>query len=185
MIQFSKGELVVLTESLIKKIYYWKYEEPMQAAKKWNGPYIKEPEMDKPTFLKEMKQNRFIYPNVEGTLAIIIDEQFIGTVASYWVDKQTNWLEIGIVIYDSDYWESGIGSEVFQCWIDYLFDNNFIHRLGISTWSGNVRMIKLASKVGMQEEARIRQARQVNGRYFDAIKMGILKSEWLNNRSKK
>ncbi len=39
-------------------------------------------------------------------------------------------------------------------------------------------MIKLAQKVGMQEEARIRQARSVNGQYFDAVKMGILKLEW-------
>jgi len=39
-------------------------------------------------------------------------------------------------------------------------------------------MIKLAQNVGMLEEAKIRQARCVNGQYFDAIKMGMLKYEW-------
>jgi RimJ/RimL family protein N-acetyltransferase len=48
----------------------------------------------------------------------------------------------------------------------------------MSTWSGNVRMIKVAERLGMKEEARIRQARMVDGKYFDAIKMGILRREW-------
>lgn len=39
-------------------------------------------------------------------------------------------------------------------------------------------MIKVASKIGMKEEARIRHARIVDGQYFDAIKMGILRKEW-------
>lgn len=108
----------------------------------------------------------------------MVEGQFIGTVGSYWVDKNTNWLEIGIVIYDTKFWESGIGSEVFKLWIDYLFEQNFVHRLGISTWSGNKRMIKLAKKVGMKEEACIRQARIVEGQLYDAIKMGILRDEW-------
>lgn len=129
-----------------------------------------------------MKQARYIHNNVESTLAIMVDNQFIGTVGSYWVDKNTNWLEIGIVIYDSAYWESGIGAEVFKLWIDYLFEKNFVHRLGISTWSGNDRMISLAAKVGMIEEGSIRQARQVKGERYDAIKMGMLRHEWENNK---
>lgn len=39
-------------------------------------------------------------------------------------------------------------------------------------------MIHTAKKFGMAEEARIRQARIVNNEYYDAVKMGILKSEW-------
>ncbi len=178
VIKFSKGTLESLNEKIMNDLYYWKYEEIEQNAKKWNGPYIKEPQIDKSSFINELEKNRYIYLNVESTLAIMTNGNFIGTVGSYWIDKNTNWLEIGIVIYNSDYWESNIGTEVFQLWIDYLFKKDFVHRLGISTWSGNERMIKLAQKVGMQEEARIRQARSVNGQYFDAVKMGILKLEW-------
>ena len=39
-------------------------------------------------------------------------------------------------------------------------------------------MIKTAAKIGMKEEARIREARIVNGEYFDSVKMGILRREW-------
>ena len=59
-----------------------------------------------------------------------------------------------------------------------LFEKTSANRIGISTWSGNYRMIKLAKKLNMKEEAKIREARIVNGEYYDAIKMGILKKEW-------
>ncbi|GAE36445.1 putative acetyltransferase [Halalkalibacter akibai JCM 9157] len=39
-------------------------------------------------------------------------------------------------------------------------------------------MMKVAEKLGMKEEARIREARMVNDEYFDVIKMGILRKEW-------
>ncbi|WP_308215269.1 hypothetical protein [Sinobaca sp. H24] len=37
------GTLITLTEpteSDIKALYFWKYEEKKQEAKKWNAPYI-------------------------------------------------------------------------------------------------------------------------------------------------
>jgi RimJ/RimL family protein N-acetyltransferase len=179
--KFSHGKLVPINDDILDALYYWKYEEQNQEAKRWNGPYIKEQYVSRDNFKIEAKRNRYISEKVERMLAIIVDEKCIGSVNAYWVSKETNWLEIGIVIYDKQYWEYGIGTEVFQKWIDYLFKENFVHRLGISTWSGNERMIRLAKHTGMVEEARIRQARQIAGTYYDAIKMGILKTEWLNN----
>lgn len=38
--------------------------------------------------------------------------------------------------------------------------------------------MKVAERIGMKEEARIRNARIVDGEYFDAIKMGMLREEW-------
>jgi RimJ/RimL family protein N-acetyltransferase len=180
MLNFSKGKLSTIDDRILDDLYYWKYLEEFQAAKKWNGPYIKEESLSKHQFKQNMYEERYICENVERMLGIVINDKCIGSVAAYWVSKETRWLEIGIVIYDSQYWQGGIGTEVFQKWVDYLFSQNFVHRLGISTWSGNVRMIKLAKRVGMVEEGRIRQARKVDGKYYDAIKMGILKEEWQN-----
>ncbi|SDJ12810.1 GNAT family N-acetyltransferase [Salimicrobium halophilum] len=119
-----------------------------------------------------------ILPEVPSALIIEADQQLIGYVGAYWIDKNTNWLETGIVIYDSDYWNGGYGSEAYKLWIDYLFEATTLHRVGMSTWSGNDRMIKVAQKLGMKEEARIRRAREVDNRYYDAVKMGILREEW-------
>ncbi len=44
-------------------------------------------------------------------------------------------------------------------------------------------MMKVASKSGMIEEARIRRGRVVKGDFYDAIQMGILREEWQNFNS--
>lgn len=180
-----KGNKVVLKEATnkdIDELYFWKYEEKEQEAKKWNGPYILEEKITKEEYRKDW--NKEIFPYIPASLVIMSDRKTIGYVGSYWVDKNTNWLETGIVIYDSNFWNGGFGTEAYKLWIDYLFTSTDIHRLGMSTWSGNTRMVKVADKLGMKEEARIRGARVVNSEYFDAIKMGILRKEWEEIKSK-
>ena len=51
-------------------------------------------------------------------------------------------------------------------------------RIGITTWSGNERMMGLSKKLGMKKEAVYRKARIVEGEYFDSVSYGILKTEW-------
>ncbi len=182
------GEKVLLREATqedVNELYYWKYEEKNQEAKKWNAPYIPERKLTKEEYIKSWEKEYELFPSVPRILAVIINEKALGTVSSYWVDKHTNWLETGIVIYNSHYWSGGYGTEAYGMWIDFLFESTSLYRLGISTWSGNTRMMKTAAKIGMSEEARIREARIVNGEYFDSIKMGILRREWESKRSKR
>ena len=73
-------------------------------------------------------------------------------------------------------WISGLIASSDSC--------NFPH-LGITTWSGNDRMIGLAKAVGMQEEARVRQVRYYQDRYWDSVKYGILREEWQAGRQQK
>ncbi|MFJ7646832.1 GNAT family N-acetyltransferase [Lysinibacillus sp. NPDC097279] len=91
-----------------------------------------------------------MFEGVPSTLVMAVNDQFIGVVGAYWVDKNTNWLETGIVTYNSEYWNGGYGSEAYSIWIDYLFEKTTLHRLGMSTWSGNERMMRVAEKLGMQ-----------------------------------
>ncbi|MFE4037240.1 MULTISPECIES: GNAT family N-acetyltransferase [Priestia] len=175
------GEKVSLREATqedVNELYYWKYEEKKQEAKKWNAPYIPERRLTKEKYINSWKKEYELFPSVPRILAIIINEKTVGTVSCYWVDKHTNWLETGIVIYDPDYWSGGYGAEAYRMWVDFLFESTHLHRLGMSTWSGNIRMIKTAAKIGMKEEARVREARIVNGEYVDSIKMGVLRREW-------
>lgn len=181
------GEKVLLREATqedVNELYYWKYEEKNQEAKKWNAPYIPERRITKEKYINSWKKEYEFFPSVPRILAIIINEKTVGTVSCYWVDKHTNWLETGIVIYDSAYWSGGYGTEAYRMWIDFLFESTHLHRLGMSTWSGNIRMIKTAAKIGMKEEARVREARIVNGEYVDSVKMGMLRREWESHRSK-
>ncbi|MEH6940712.1 GNAT family N-acetyltransferase [Bacillus sp. JJ722] len=181
-IRGNKVTLRMVTTDDLDSIYYWKFIEKDKSAKKWNGPYIPEKYITKAQFIEEWESNKELLPNVPSKLIMTVNNQFIGSVGAYWVDQNTNWLETGIVTYDKKYWNGGYGSEAYALWIDYLFENTRLHRLGMSTWSGNERMIRVAEKLGMQVEARIREARIVDGKYYDAIKMGILRREWKQNK---
>ena len=104
----------------------------------------------------------------------------IGTVSAYW-EQQASWsINLGICLFDPNTWGQGIGYIALGLWTQYLFDElPPIVRLGLRTWSGNVGMVRLAQKLGFQEEMRLRQARMVNGEYFDGLGYGILRTEWV------
>ncbi|HZU12385.1 MAG TPA: GNAT family protein [Chloroflexota bacterium] len=107
------------------------------------------------------------------------DDHLIGTVTWYWESEHTLWPGIGIAIFDENEWGKGRGSEALGLWCEYLFRSlPPIVRLDLRTWSGNAGMIRLAEKLGFREEARFRQARLVDGRYYDALGYGILREEW-------
>ncbi|ANU13011.1 GNAT family N-acetyltransferase [Planococcus halocryophilus] len=173
-----KMTLTNATEELMDELYYWRFEDPQQEAKRWNGPYIPEVWLSQDHHRKKWLEEKDISFGVPASLVITADGKAIGYVGAYWVDENTNWLETGVVIYDTNYWNGGYGSEAYRMWIDFLFANTDLHRLGMSTWSGNERMMTVAKRLGMTEEARIRKARIVNGQLYDAIKMGILREEW-------
>ena len=163
-------------ETDIKQLYEWKYIDEHQVAKKWNAPYIEENFISFSSYQEQWLAE--IFPGIPAALAIIADCQAIGYTGAYWVDANTYWMETGIVIYDSAYWNGGYGTEAYRLWIDYLFHYTDLHRLGMTTWSANERMVQVAKKLGMKEEARIREARYWQGSYYDSIKMGILRKEW-------
>ena len=64
-------------------------------------------------------------------------------------------------------------------WGDYLFGAMpDLARLDLRTWSGNAGMMRLAAKLGFQEEARFRKARIVQGVHYDGMGYGVLREEW-------
>ncbi|MDH5607176.1 MAG: GNAT family N-acetyltransferase, partial [Anaerolineae bacterium] len=68
-----------------------------------------------------------------------------------WVNHHTNerfsdvW-SIGIDICEDEFIDQGIGTEALRLWIQYLFTNSNIHRIGLDTWSFNPRMMRVAEK---------------------------------------
>jgi RimJ/RimL family protein N-acetyltransferase len=111
-------------------------------------------------------------------MIIEVDKTVIGTVSYYWEHKESLWLEVGIVIYDPSYWNGGYGTEVLKLWIDHLFSFMPLVHIGLTTWSGNQRMIRCAERLGMKLEGRLRKCRFYNGEYYDSIRMGVLREEW-------
>lgn len=130
--------------------------------------------------LRERIERRdFQSPRTRLVIADGMSDQYIGDVSRYWTKRELSWACVGIGIHDDAYWGRGIGFEALGLWCDYLLQAfpEWV-RLGCETWSGNLGMVRLALKLGMQEEARYRLAYPNRGQHFDSVAYGILRTEW-------
>jgi len=106
------------------------------------------------------------------------DGVHIGWVVVNWRENDPHMPEVGIDIVEDTVWNQGLGTEALSLWIDYLFRERKFTRIGFSTWSGNPRVIAVGQKLGFVQEACIRKGCEVKGKFYDRIKMGILREEW-------
>jgi len=167
-----------------------KYEEmnhPDRLFHEFNGPYFKRESLKELQDRIKRMYNVFNSGKpVKNHCKMIVDasnDDLIGEVSWYWKSEETKWLEIGVVIFNETYWGRGIGYKAMSLWIDHVFTIfPDLVRIGLTTWSGNERMIKLSEKLGMRQEACFRMARTYNGEYYDSVSYGILKSEWSMSR---
>lgn len=175
---YTHNELVLrpIIEQDLYRLWTLIYKEKQPEWKKWDAPYYPHNTKTYEEFLKEKDE----WINDDSYWIIEVAGIVRGIVTYYWEHKPSLWLEIGIVLHESDSWGRGIGTRALTLWIDHIFRTLPVVRLGLSTWSGNERMIRVAEKLGMQMEARIRKARLYEDVFYDSIRMGILREEWTN-----
>ncbi len=161
---------------------YWKH--PEREHHKYNGPYYpKETEEELKTLGEELASRiRSGSGEVLRNKKVVADSEsgeLIGEVNWYWKSRETLWMEVGLVIFNENYWGRGLGTTILNSWITEIFEDfPELVRLGLSTWSGNERMMCLAEKIGLKKEAVYRKARIVEGQYYDSVSYGILREEW-------
>ncbi len=166
---------------------YAHWQQPGHEWQDFDGPYYAHLEAEKiPEMINRLRErikaNQWDDVRRDLVIARKTDDVLLGRVSWYWQSQETNWLSIGIAVYDPANWGQGIGYEALGLWCDYLWTAvPAIVRLDLRTWSGNKGMMRLAEKLGFQEEACFRQARIVNGKYYDGLGYGILREEWLAN----
>lgn len=161
----KKVSLTQFTETSLKEIWKQGFSSDHPEWTKFNAPYFND--YQKFTNSESFKESTIAkYLLSEDCRCIIVNNQPIGMVSKDWIDKQTRWLEIGIVIYDSNKWSGGYGTTALQIWINHIFQNiDKLEHIGLTTWSGNPSMMHVAEKLGFQKEAQIRKVRYYNGKY--------------------
>jgi RimJ/RimL family protein N-acetyltransferase len=165
-----------MTASDLPVLYQFIYGDAEPEWKRWDAPYFPLVHISYEGFVDQMQT--YLTAEAPSRLVIETDGQVIGTVSYYWEHKESSWLEAGIVIYDPAYWSHGYGSAALTLWIDHLFATMPLVRVGLTTWSGNQRMVRSAEKLGFQMEGRLRKCRLWQGEYYDSIRMGVLREEW-------
>lgn len=109
------------------------------------------------------------------------DGVHIGGVNSYLVDENFEWIKrkdvasgqkvyhtLGIDILESSYWGKGLGTQALAAFIQYHLDHG-VRNLCLQTWSGNIRMIKVAEKLGFQVCKCRFGIRKVRGGTYDGL----------------
>lgn len=144
---------------------------------KWNGPYFHDKLPKKKEFLQNNIPNSYL--NNPLKKVIWLDGKMVGMVSAYFEDgKLEKWLDVGICIYKQTNWHKNIGYQALTLWITELFEKTNLPHIGLTTWSGNYRMLGLAEKLALKKEAQIRKVRYWQGQYFDSVKYGVLREEW-------
>ena len=93
-----------------------------------------------------------------------------------------NWVSrigtLGIVIGDKDFHNKGIGTEAINLLLRYAFERANLNKIELDVHEFNSGGIRCYEKCGFIQEGVIRESLYRDGKYFNTIKMGILKREF-------
>ncbi|MDD4503807.1 MAG: GNAT family protein [Clostridiaceae bacterium] len=103
----------------------------------------------------------------------------IGTIQLYDFNEQDKNCKLGIRIGDRDYWSKGYGGDAVKTILEYAFMKMDMYRVTLKVYEYNERAVKCYLKCGFQCEGRIRQSAYIDGKFYDEIIMGALKSDFI------
>jgi RimJ/RimL family protein N-acetyltransferase len=103
--------------------------------------------------------------------------QFVGIIRSDNWDRVNRSVRIGIDLLQA-YRGKGYATEAFSAFIDYLFNQQNMHRIWLLVAKENKDAIKLYEKLGFSLEGSQRQAIFRDGAYHDYLMLSILENEW-------
>ncbi|MDO5400242.1 MAG: GNAT family protein [Eubacteriales bacterium] len=121
-----------------------------------------------------------------------LDGHHIGRVSSYLVDQNYEWVSslkgretetfyhtLGVDIHESCFWGKNLGTQALTAFIQYHLENG-LSDLCLQTWSGNLRMVHVAEKLGFAVCDREVGFRQVCGETYDGLTFKLDESAFQN-----
>ncbi|UBV43620.1 GNAT family N-acetyltransferase [Deinococcus taeanensis] len=151
--------------------------DPDAAWRAWDAPYL--PAQETTASLQRYAEQLASSPPHPNERVIDVAGVVVGMVNRAEEDPAgSGWWDLGILIYDPAHWGRGLGARALSLWVQATLDETDAHVLTFSTWSGNERMLRAAARLGFREAARIREARAVGDRRFDAVRLDLLRREW-------
>lgn len=103
---------------------------------------------------------------------------FVGTVGLHGLREIYHSAEFRILIFHPDAIGKGIGTEATRLLVDYGFSRLNLNRIWLGVHEDNKGAIKCYEKAGFKIEGRLREELFTHGKYWDAVRMGILRKEW-------
>ncbi len=119
----------------------------------------------------------------DAVFAIEVDGAFIGICGLSNYNHTARTCELGIAIGDKAYWGQGYGREAVALLVEYAFRYRNFRRVWLWVHARNERAQRAYRACGFVEEGRLREHVWSDGAYDDAVYMGILRDQWLENTS--
>lgn len=152
----------------------------------WDAPWEMEvelPKFDPEAFRREMEES-LQRPREDFRWEFELDTAqgvHIGAVNAYLIDESWQWIRrgdvkpgqktyrtLGIEINEHRFWSGGLGTQALAVFVQYHLEHG-CQDLCLQTWSGNVRMIRCAQRLGFLECHRQIGNRQVRGESYDGL----------------
>lgn len=86
--------------------------------------------------------------------------------------------ELGIMIGEREYQSSGYGTDAVMTLLRFAFEQMNLNKVCLGVFEFNARAQAVYRKCGFVEEGRAREEYYQDGRYWDVIRMGVLRREF-------
>ncbi|MBI4270629.1 MAG: GNAT family N-acetyltransferase [Candidatus Rokubacteria bacterium] len=119
--------------------------------------------------------------NPANTVFTVVDRQSghaIGTAGLYDAHPTARKAEFRVLLGDRRSWNRGYGTEVTELLTFYGFDRLNLNKVWLGVIAENAGAHRAYVKAGFREEGRLREELYRNSRYYDAIRMSVLRSEY-------
>ena len=118
---------------------------------------------------------------------VIVDkktDKLIGSCGLYVINWVARKAEFRVIIGEKDYWAKGYGREAAELLIQYAFEKLNLNKVWLGVNAENIKGVKSYERAGFVSEGVLRQEIYRNDRYYDAIRMSILREEYEKRKTK-
>jgi len=105
----------------------------------------------------------------------------IGYAGLYEINSTAKKAELRILIGEKDFWGKGCGSETVKIITYYGFDRLNLNRIYLGFTADNKGAAKAYEKAGYSYEGTLKEDIYRNSRYYDSLRMAILKKNYYKN----
>ena len=105
-------------------------------------------------------------------------DDFIGTVWLWGKGSRLDGLELSIFITEDAGLGQGIGTDVVNAALDFVFGGYEVERVWLTTESANARAVRAFEKAGFGRDGTIRHHFRREGAWVDSALMAITRTEW-------
>ena len=101
-------------------------------------------------------------------------KQHIGNIRLHTISSENKRAELGIMIWDKSEWGKGYATESLNAVVNYAFNTLKLHKVEAEYYSINEASARLFEKAVFTIEGIIKDHFFVNGKFVDAIRVGII-----------